>query len=547
MTFYGSGTFYGAGAFYSPSGTDTPISLDFYRTDTDNIYVFHWAFQPPFMSPLLTTFDYQLEIDTDVNFSAPTLFETNTESATIPAGSPFEVTTAVIPRRILFVESTTTTFNEVVSAPAAGEYSVSLTTGVLTFNAADASTAITIISVPATSGDITQFQRGCVVKGFTVPVFTRAESAKITFFARVRIKDGLTFSPFSTPKTVNTIEDVTRETADRLITALPDRNVYPHDEALIPLASRTKNIAFIDETYATEFDLLFLEKEHTIRDTRPERTRDARLFDVVGQQFGFQKPNAMQFVDYRLILENMRLASCVGGTFAAIRAVGRAFTGVDPTITPFSDLFTFVTEGVISESLTIPGSGPFDVILLAPPRDVPVIPGFTFVDRPPTASGEFDVDFSTGTLTFDSSDASTAFTVTYSALSTIPTTLLEHVETFVIPAGSPFEVTLANIPLSVPTIPGFTFTFGTPGVGEFSMNFSTGVITFDSSAASTAITATYISSTTINPIVFSRLEAGFSVRIELNNPALCTLDLSVISFLLKQVLPAHTNFSLLVV
>jgi len=438
-TFYGSGIFYGSGTFYAGAGTDTPLAIDFYRTDVDNNYVFHWTFNPAFMSPVLAGLDYQLEISSDSNFTTPLVHETTTESATIPGAGPFEITTSAIPRRILIVESTTQLFVEVTSAPAVGEYSVNLTTGILTFNAADASTLMNIIFVPATSEDITQFQRGCVVKGFAVPIFTRAESAKITFFARVRIKSGLTFSSFSSVLTVNTIEDVTRETADRYLNELPDENVYPTDEALIDLDQRTKNIAFIDETYATEADLFFLEKEHTIRDPRPQRTRDARLFDVVGQQFGFPKPSAMEFTDYRLILENMRFATCNGSTFAAIKAIGSAFTGVDPTVTPFADIIDFITAGEISESITVPGGGPFVVTLLSLPRNVPVIPGFTFVDTAPTSSGEFDVDFTTGDITFDASDAGVGpLTVTYVAASTIFSTLLEHVESFVVPA-TPFH------------------------------------------------------------------------------------------------------------
>ena len=399
----------------------------------------------------------------------------------------------------------------------------------------------------ASGGDITLFQRGCVVKGFSVPIIIRAESAQIAFFARVRVKDGLTFSSYSDTLTVNTIEDVTRETADRYLNALPDDNVYPVDESIKALADRTSNIASIDETYATEADLHFLEKEHTIRDIRPERTRDARLFNIVGQQFGFQKPNAMEFVDYRLIMENMRFASCEGSTFAAVKAVGRAFTGVDPTVTPFSDIIEFITAGEISQSITVPGSGPFTVTLLSLPRNVPVISGFTFVDAAPTASGEFDVDFTTGVLTFDSSDAGVGpLTVTYVAASTIFSTLLEHVEGFTVPA-TPFQVTLANIPRSVPSIPGFIFTGGSLSPGLFTIDFDTGVVTFDASAETDLVTITYISSTTTEPVVFSRLEAGFSVDIQLNNPAACTVDTDIVSFLLKQILPAHTNFRISIV
>jgi len=546
MAFYGSGVLYGSGVFYAPSGIDTPIELDFYRTDVDNSYVFHWTFQQAFMNPVIAAFDYELQLDTDSSFSSPNLatHETTTITSVIPAGPPYILTLPVTAQRVLIVHSNSVVFAQVTGTPAAGEYSVNLTTSVLTFNAADATVPVAIIFVEATSDDVTQFQRGCTVKGFAVTVPTRAESAEIDFYARVRIKNGMTYSGWSDTLSVSTIEDVKREAADRYLNALPDRNVYPVDEALIPIADRTSNISAIDETYAQESDLFYLEKEHTIRDPRPERVRDNRIFDVHGNLYRFPKPNSMEFVQYRKILKNMRAAVLVGGSYEALQLIGLAFTGVESSITAFSDLIDFITAGEIAESGTIPVGAPYEITLTALPRNVPVIPGYTFVDTAPSASGEFDVDFSTGIITFHSTDAGAAVTITYAAASTIHTHLKEVVDSLSVPGGAPYEVTLSAIPRSVPTIPGYSFTFGTPGVGEFAMDFSTGKLTFHSSAAGASITATYISSTTTQPVVFSRLEAGFSVKITLNNPANCSIDTALVSFLIEQIIPAHVNFKL---
>ena len=65
--FYGDG-FYGEG---DVAGPDVPIELAFYRTNTDNVYVFHWGFQEIFITPNIVNIGFDLEIDTVNTFDGP--------------------------------------------------------------------------------------------------------------------------------------------------------------------------------------------------------------------------------------------------------------------------------------------------------------------------------------------------------------------------------------------------------------------------------------------------------------------------------------------
>lgn len=846
---------YGSGNFYTGSGEDKPIELNFYRTDTDNQYVFHWTFQQAFISPLIKGFDYQLQLDTDPNFSAPVTYETSTEAAAIQvsgysksgesaatnigvgltldididadqvqtiilavnvtgatiaadiqakvqaliANDPAKqgsynsftatfnatnnqytltsggvgLTSSVVitggtaatalklgvaaggtdvignatvlsqlPRRVLIVENTSTTFLDVTSTasvPGPDQYRVNLSTGVLTFNDSNVGDTIAIVFVPDTSGDIVQYQRGNVAKGFTIPIFDRIDTDRLTFYARIRIKDMLTYGPYSDVLTAQTLALTIKDTADRLLNYLPDRHVYPTDEAYKPLADRTTNLAVIYETYAREFDRLFLEKEHTIRDPRQERMRDPRLYNILGVRYSYPKPSTMEFVDYRIVVSNVKAAQLNGGTYDAAKLVGRAFTGVDPDVIPFSRTINFITASEtlsidritvplvgpytsllssgVSRDPIIPGAlisgptttvsepavipifpGPYTVSLVNLPDDIPSITGFAYTTDVP-AVGEFTVDFSTGVLTFNAADAGTAINTIYTPyydvgsntifinidgdgvrtitldvgpfeskldiaaniqakvralvaitpsnqpsydnflanyyqntdtfilisgnqIPTISSTVVvtggtaasklkllvingadsttglqyktppgppsasqfindidtgdgslltfdstqfgkNHIviyksinniysytphttsEAHSVPLVSPYTVTLATLSVNIPSITGFTYTTGIPTVGQFTVDFSTGVLAFNVADAGTAITVDYVSKVPRPPTIYSRTEAGFAIKIVLNNPGNFTLDKTNIAHLMEQVLPAHTKFILI--
>lgn len=849
---------YGSGEFYGGSGDDTPVNLDFYRTDTDSLYVFHWLFNQAFYTPTLHNYDYQLQLDTDPNFTAPIIHETITEPASIvasgysrsgayaainiaagetldinvdgdgvqtiihslhitganiasdiqtkvraliandPANQPaidnfvctfngtlnqYTLTsgstgigsTVVITggssapllllglanggyevrgnshiltqpaRRVLIVENSAEVIFADVSTttntPGVNQVIVSIATNQVTFNDANVPDTITIIYVPETSADIIQFQRGCVAKGFTVPVYPRIDSARLTFYARVRIRSGLSYSDFSDVLTVRTIADVTKETADRFLQALPDRHVYPVDESFRALADRRSNISKVYWGLATELDKLFLEKENAIRDPRQTRTRDPRLFGIIGSRFQYPKPGAMEFVDYRVIVSNLKAAALNGGTYNAVKLLGRAFTGVDPTIIPFSQDLNFITaseintietvvvslalpfEASISSAVRndpiIPGSvysgmnviipevhgipavpGPYTVVLVNRPANIPSITGFTFTNDTPGPL-EFSVDYATKTLTFNSADAGTIISVNYipspdvtggtldinvdgdgvqtitldgpfASKTEIAANIQEKVreliaitpanqpafdnflamytasvdqyllisgnqnptstsavvvsggtaanplkltlgdgalettglayqtppgpaapgffhtdidtgdgslltfegvaeagnthtviykkkstvhsytphtttELLAVPGVAPYTVTLLTSSVNIPAIPGFTYTTGTPTVGQFTADFAAGVLTFNAADAGAPISVSYVGSPPRPPILFSTLEAGFSIKIILNNPAECDVDLENVRFLLKQILPAHIKFILVLV
>jgi len=472
--------FYYSDDYYDGLAIDVPLDLDYYRTDNDGIYVFHWTFNPQYITPVLATLDFELQLDTVSTFDSPNF-------------KSFLKTTAIL------------------------------------------------------------YQNGNVVKGYTVPVYTRVEDDVITFYARVRVKDGVNYSNFSDILTAETIQNVVRSTEDRLLTALPDGNVYPIDEVNLPLNQRTSNISKIYQDYSLEFDREFLEKENTIWDRSLRFIRDERIYDVFGFRFGFPKPSTMQFVDYRYCLRHVQNAVFIGSTYGAVKEVGKGFTGINPIIVPFDQLTNFITAKVTTVTTIIPGSSPFVVTLTSSPKNVPSIPGFTYVGDPndtptppaPTA-GQFTFNHLTNVLTFNSADAGTSITISFSNSSDIYTYLVSPTTQSVVIPGSPFQVTLSGLPIDIPKIIGFTFTNDIPTLNQFNVDFNTGVLTFNSGNAGNSISIVYTPSVPEPPVVFSRQESGFAVEVILQNPGGFSIDLSSVQFLMSQVMPANVRFVLIV-
>lgn len=71
MALFGTVFYGGGGNFYGPGSVDVPQDLKFYRTDNDGTYVFHWGFKEEFISPLLASADFDLELDTEIGFNSP--------------------------------------------------------------------------------------------------------------------------------------------------------------------------------------------------------------------------------------------------------------------------------------------------------------------------------------------------------------------------------------------------------------------------------------------------------------------------------------------
>jgi len=93
-----------------------------------------------------------------------------------------------------------------------------------------------------------------------------------------------------------------------------------------------------------------------------------------------------------------------------------------------------------------------------------------------------------------------------------------------IPSLSPYQLSLIGSilpnlppdldrPNSIPAIPGFTYTAGAPAAGQFSVNFTTGTLTFNVANASTAITASFL---VLNVCIQNSVTTGSTVGAQLH-------------------------------
>ena len=130
VNYYGGGpdNKYGSGAFYGATTVVTipviPIDLQFYRTSQDGVYTFYWTFQQTDISSTLESFDYQLELDTDPNFSSPNLVSfTSSEVITFQDGNVWKGYTVPVAARIDGVIQTWYARVRVVSGPNIGNWS----------------------------------------------------------------------------------------------------------------------------------------------------------------------------------------------------------------------------------------------------------------------------------------------------------------------------------------------------------------------------------------------------------------------------------------
>jgi hypothetical protein len=96
---------------------------------------------------------------------------------------------------------------------------------------------------------------------------------------------------------------------------------------------------------------------------------------------------------------------------------------------------------------------------------------------------------------------------------------------------------------------------GLPVLGYFSVDFNTGVLTFNATSAGQTVVITYLDAADISsvlgnvvtadtPIIYNRLAVGASVIITMNNPAAFVIDKAQVKFLLDQIIPAHIEYIL---
>ena len=92
---------YGAGYLYgSNGGADAPIDLRFYRTNIDNVYVFHWGFDPSFISPTLTSLDFELQLASEPSFTLDLTSFLSTDALTYQNGDVRKGYAVPVPVRV---------------------------------------------------------------------------------------------------------------------------------------------------------------------------------------------------------------------------------------------------------------------------------------------------------------------------------------------------------------------------------------------------------------------------------------------------------------
>jgi hypothetical protein len=269
--FYGGGD---EGGFYGASDRDVPVNLAFYRTNVDNVYVFHWGFQEAFISPGLATADFDLQLDNTPSFGSPNLVTFNTLTAL-------------------------------------------------------------------------QYFNGNVRKGFAIEVAPRIDGSTQVWYARIRTKFGLTSSAWSLPLIWMILQKTEVQEAENIINNLPDYHVYGKEDLLKPVLQRSSKLYKIADMYGKELDQVTLENTLTVTNNYISLCRDEQLFDNFGTLFNFSKPQTLQFVDYRGILENLVLASLDGGTLDSIQRVVRSFTGVTPDLLLIKDREDFFLNTIL--------------------------------------------------------------------------------------------------------------------------------------------------------------------------------------------------------
>ena len=79
MAFYS--TLFYSGGLYGAGNKDVPRDLRFYRTNVDNVYVFHWGFRFDYITPSLASADFDLQLDTTPTFTSSNLVQFNSTSA----------------------------------------------------------------------------------------------------------------------------------------------------------------------------------------------------------------------------------------------------------------------------------------------------------------------------------------------------------------------------------------------------------------------------------------------------------------------------------
>jgi hypothetical protein len=198
---------------------------------------------------------------------------------------------------------------------------------------------------------IISYQNGNVRKGFTIDVTPRLDKQEQIRYARVRTVSGMAASDWSQILIFVIPKKFELQESENIINNLPDFHVYGKEDLLKTLANRKSNLYTVANMYGKELDLVELENILTTTNNFIDLCRDEYLFDNFGYNFNYIKPQSQQFIEYRMCLLNLILASLVGGTIDAIDRIVRCFTGVNPNLQLIRERNDFFLDTI----LEIPG------------------------------------------------------------------------------------------------------------------------------------------------------------------------------------------------
>jgi len=389
MAFYES-IFYGSGYYYGPSGTDVPQDLRFYRTNVDNVYVFHWGFDENFISPQLKDLEFELELDTVDTFDSSNkisydhITAIHYQNGDVRKGFAVDVATRLDKTEQTWYARVKTRFTYV-----ANYESLTDPSGLLSVNIIDVynGTEITLtssatiglpdptetsnpksfavlnlptnsdqltINVPAsttldpgegamyswnTSSLIWEKEFEFLIVAGDPPFPSIGDIWFDTTIQKFKTYDGsqiivlgYAYSAWSQSLEFTILEKFEVEEAENILTNLPDYHVYGKEDLRKPVNQRNSNLYTVANMYGCELDQTKLENILAGTNNYISLCRDAQLYDNFGYYFNYRKPQSQEFVEYRVCLENLILGSLVGGTIDGIERVVRSFTGVSPTL-----------------------------------------------------------------------------------------------------------------------------------------------------------------------------------------------------------------------
>lgn len=545
--------------FYLSPVDNTPIDLRMYRTSTDNVYVFHWAFPEFLYTPALKAYIYELQLDTVSTFDSSDLviYGLHIQSTVRYSGlSATTFSTNTIGNSSLALTSNSQVGN-VVSITAgtgigqirriASNTATVLTTEINWSQVPDGTSVFTIYT-----SNVQIFQNGNEAKGYQVEVPSRALNPLQQYFARVRIlQDSTPVSDFSNILEFNLFDRFDLQVSEDLITNLPDYHIYNHDVIKLPEDERKTLLWKIMSMYGAEADTALLEKELVRTDLYLALTRDEHLFQNFGIFFNFPKPAAMQFVDYRRCLQSLVDAALHGSTNQAIIDIIKCFTGVGPTVESIQNIADFflttITEQFVTTGLT--------AVYTISESDTFVLNSFTIIKDGLTSSvltptADYTEDQSLpGFRTTAVQPAGVTLTAFYE-ISVPPPLIFDPGDGTLITGVS--SLTNGNVDVFGT---GTTYTSDLVVGDQISDGQVTGLVQFITDNAHLTLSDVWTGdSETVDllklnytdieippPTVWDSLTEAFGVVVEVFNPAEFVLDEDLIKFLVLQVTPAHTK------